>query len=278
MSPPPPHSCRLARRPRPCRRRRRARLLSLLRILHRQHSQPAHAPRLRARGGRILRLATRARRDAAHGHRERPRRRLYRAAAKGALRADREAASRRLASFVRLDGDRPDHADQSRRRRARPAPYRAARQDAGARSGGGAPAYRRDQHLDRHRPARPRAHRPHGLFLRPHRCGHRHACRGRVPQNRRLWLRLHEKGGKQHAMPCHHNLESYLHEYIDGAGLATEPKAILFQTYSRATGQLTGAPLPQANAYAMIQRRETMPRHARRSFTTAAPRKSRSTR
>jgi site-specific recombinase XerD len=75
------------------------------------------------------------------------------------------------------------------------------------------------------------------------------------PQNRRLWLRLHEKGGKEHAMPCHHNLEAYLHEYLDGAGLANDPKAILFQTYSRATGQLTGAPLPQANAYAMIQRR-----------------------
>ena len=75
------------------------------------------------------------------------------------------------------------------------------------------------------------------------------------PQNRRLWVRLHEKGGKQHAMPCHHNLESYLHEYIDGAGLASDPKALLFQTYSRATGQLAGNPLPQANAYAMIQRR-----------------------
>jgi site-specific recombinase XerD len=25
-------------------------------------------------------------------------------------------------------------------------------------------------------------------------------------QNRRLWVRLHEKGGKDHAMPCHHNL------------------------------------------------------------------------
>ena len=74
-------------------------------------------------------------------------------------------------------------------------------------------------------------------------------------QNRRLWVRLHEKGGKQHAMPCHHNLEAYLHAYIDGAGLAQEPKALLFQTYSRATGQLTGNPLPQANAYAMIQRR-----------------------
>jgi integrase len=74
-------------------------------------------------------------------------------------------------------------------------------------------------------------------------------------QNRRLWVRLHEKGGKQHAMPCHHNLESYLHEYIDGAGLANDPKALLFQTYSRSTRQLAGNPLPQANAYAMIQRR-----------------------
>jgi len=74
-------------------------------------------------------------------------------------------------------------------------------------------------------------------------------------QNRRLWVRLHEKGGKQHAMPCHHNLEAYLHAYIDGAGLANDPKALLFQSYSRATGQVTGNPLPQANAYAMIQRR-----------------------
>ena len=56
-------------------------------------------------------------------------------------------------------------------------------------------------------------------------------------------------------MLCHHNLETYLHEYIDGAVLASDPKALLFQTYSRATGQLTGNPLPQANAYMMVQRR-----------------------
>jgi site-specific recombinase XerD len=75
------------------------------------------------------------------------------------------------------------------------------------------------------------------------------------PQNWRLWVRLHEKGGKQHAMPCHHNLETYLHEYLHGAGLTSDPKAMLFQTYSRPTDRLTGNPLPQANAYAMIQRR-----------------------
>ena len=74
-------------------------------------------------------------------------------------------------------------------------------------------------------------------------------------QNRRLWVRLDEKGGKQHAIPCHHNLESYLHAYIDGAGLAKDPKAMLFQSYSSSTRQLTGNPLSQPNAYAMIQRR-----------------------
>ena len=47
-------------------------------------------------------------------------------------------------------------------------------------------------------------------------------------QHRRLWVRLHEKGGKRHEMPCHHNLEAYLHAYIDGCGLAvrTEGSAI----------------------------------------------------
>ncbi|MFI4994885.1 MAG: tyrosine-type recombinase/integrase [Hyphomicrobiales bacterium] len=74
-------------------------------------------------------------------------------------------------------------------------------------------------------------------------------------QNRRLWVRLHEKGGKHHAMPCHHNLEAYLHAYIDGCGLAADPKGALFRTIGRGTGVLTSTPLPQANAYAMIGRR-----------------------
>ena len=64
-------------------------------------------------------------------------------------------------------------------------------------------------------------------------------------QNRRLWVRLHEKGGKQHAMPCHHNLETYLHAYIDGAGLASDPKALLFQTYSRRPASSPAIPCPR---------------------------------
>lgn len=74
-------------------------------------------------------------------------------------------------------------------------------------------------------------------------------------QKRRLWVRLHEKGGKRHEMPCHHNLESYLHAYIEAAGLADDPKGPLFRTIGRGTGTLTRTPLPQANAYQMIRRR-----------------------
>jgi integrase len=47
-------------------------------------------------------------------------------------------------------------------------------------------------------------------------------------QNRRLWVRLCEKGGKRHAMPCHHNLEEYLTAYFDGAGLHGDLKGPLF--------------------------------------------------
>jgi site-specific recombinase XerD len=74
-------------------------------------------------------------------------------------------------------------------------------------------------------------------------------------QNRRLWVRLHEKGGKRHEMPCHHSLEEYLHAYIDGCGLNAEPKGPLFRTLERGRRVLTTRPLPQANAYAMIGRR-----------------------
>ena len=57
-------------------------------------------------------------------------------------------------------------------------------------------------------------------------------------QNRRLWVRLHEKGGKDHAMPCHHNLEQILTAYQDSAGLAADPKGPLFRTIGRGTGEL----------------------------------------
>ena len=74
-------------------------------------------------------------------------------------------------------------------------------------------------------------------------------------QQRRLWVRLREKGGKRHEMPCHHTLEAYLHAYLDGTGIGGDSKGPLFRTIARGTGQLSGTPLPQANAYAMVRRR-----------------------
>ena len=74
-------------------------------------------------------------------------------------------------------------------------------------------------------------------------------------QNRRLWVRLHEKGGKRHEMPCHHSLEEYLIAYLDGCDLRGNPKAPLFRTIGRGTGRLSDTPLPQANAFQMVRRR-----------------------
>jgi site-specific recombinase XerD len=79
-------------------------------------------------------------------------------------------------------------------------------------------------------------------------------------QNRRLWVRLHEKGGKHHEMPCHHNLEVYLHEYLDRTGIAGDSRSPLFRTIGRegrgrAPGRISTTPLPQPNAHAMIRRR-----------------------
>ena len=74
-------------------------------------------------------------------------------------------------------------------------------------------------------------------------------------QNRRLWVRLHEKGGKRHEMPCHHNLEEYLTAYLDGCELREDRKGPLFRTISRGTHRLSMSPLPQVSAFQMVRRR-----------------------
>src|SRR3546814_16310384 len=73
-------------------------------------------------------------------------------------------------------------------------------------------------------------------------------------QNRRLWVRLHEKGGKRHEMPRHHNLEDYLTAYIDGCELREDRKGPPFRTLARSTKRLSATPLPQANAFPMVRR------------------------
>lgn len=74
-------------------------------------------------------------------------------------------------------------------------------------------------------------------------------------QGRRGWVRLHEKGGKEHTVPCHHNLERFLDEYIAAAAIGDDPDGWLFRTAAGRTGSLTESQMWQQDAYRMIQRR-----------------------
>jgi site-specific recombinase XerD len=76
------------------------------------------------------------------------------------------------------------------------------------------------------------------------------------PQGKRWWVRLHEKGGKQHEMPAHHLLEHYLDAYVTAAGLATEKNVPLFRTLGgRGRKQLTADRMTRQDARRMIIRR-----------------------
>lgn len=180
---------------------------------------------------------------------------LGRKASPDVCRADCEAAPGRPPQFVRLAGHRPDRAKQSHR--LCPGPSHSARQ-------GKTPvldAQEARQLLDSIDVSTPIGLRDRALIgvmvFSFARIGAALAMRGEdvYTQHRRLWVRLHEKGGKRHEMPCHHRLEEYLHAYLTETGIHDDPKGPLFRTIRRGTGQLSNNALPQANAHAMVRRR-----------------------
>ena len=75
------------------------------------------------------------------------------------------------------------------------------------------------------------------------------------PNGKRWWVRLHEKGGKRHEMPAHHNLEAYLDAYIEAAGIRDGGRAPLFRSAAGRAGTLTDKPMHRVDAWRMIQRR-----------------------
>ena len=75
------------------------------------------------------------------------------------------------------------------------------------------------------------------------------------PQGKRWWLRLHEKGGKNHEMPVHHTLEAYLDAYVQAAGIGEDKKGPLFRAALAKNGGLSERPLDRRNALEMIYRR-----------------------
>lgn len=72
---------------------------------------------------------------------------------------------------------------------------------------------------------------------------------------KRWWLRLHEKGGKFHEVPAHHNTEAYLDAYLEAAGIAGDFKGPLFRTVRGRSQKLTTKPLRRNNALDMVKRR-----------------------
>jgi site-specific recombinase XerD len=71
---------------------------------------------------------------------------------------------------------------------------------------------------------------------------------------KRWWIRLHEKGGKRHEVPAHHNAQEYIDAYLEAAGIAAEKKGSLFRSVDKYR-KLTLNPMTRVDVFRMIKRR-----------------------
>jgi site-specific recombinase XerC len=71
---------------------------------------------------------------------------------------------------------------------------------------------------------------------------------------KRSWFRLHEKGGKFHEVPAHHNAEAYLDADVTAADIAEEKKSPLFRSLAGKTKGLTDRRLHKVDVLRMIKR------------------------
>jgi site-specific recombinase XerD len=69
------------------------------------------------------------------------------------------------------------------------------------------------------------------------------------------WVRLHEKGGKQHRIEVHPTLKACLDAYLDASGIRGQSGAPLFRSAVGRTGKLSGKAMNRIDAWRMIQRR-----------------------
>jgi integrase/recombinase XerD len=74
-------------------------------------------------------------------------------------------------------------------------------------------------------------------------------------QGKRSSFRLHEKGGKFHEVPAHHNAEAYLDAYLTTAGMCGQPKTPLFRSAVGQGGSLTAERLSRTDVFRMVKRR-----------------------
>ncbi len=73
-------------------------------------------------------------------------------------------------------------------------------------------------------------------------------------EGKRWWLRLHEKGGKRHEVPAHHNADKYLDDYLKATGIGDEKKSFLFRSIDK-RGFSTTRALTRNDALRMVKRR-----------------------
>ena len=74
------------------------------------------------------------------------------------------------------------------------------------------------------------------------------------PQGRRMWFRLHEKGGKHHEVPAHRKAEDYVEAYLDAARIRDQQHGPLFRTVD-SRRQLTIRRMHRVDVLRMIKRR-----------------------
>jgi integrase/recombinase XerD len=74
-------------------------------------------------------------------------------------------------------------------------------------------------------------------------------------RGKRLWLRLHEKGGRYHEVPMHHKAEEYVDEYITASRISDEKESPLWRTTVGRSRKLTERRLQRVEAWNMIKRR-----------------------
>jgi integrase len=73
-------------------------------------------------------------------------------------------------------------------------------------------------------------------------------------QGKRMWFRLHEKGGKLHDVPAHHKAEEYVDAYLNVAGIVGRKGTPLFRTFDRKRN-LTADRMERREVLAMVKRR-----------------------
>ncbi len=72
---------------------------------------------------------------------------------------------------------------------------------------------------------------------------------------RQWYVRFEEKGGRQRDIPCRHDLQGYIEEYLADAGGSRDPDAPLFRAALGRTGQLSGRPCQAKDIHRMVKRR-----------------------